>query len=152
MFVCENLLFLLSVNIVHSCELSIPKETLSGKQSVPGRPIVIPKKFEKLVKGPDGDHLQHVSTMTGAAVSSIGPDHRLYVSGSKRNTNHAEYVIKSRMVSLTLTLFHVKENKILDTLPNAKCLLFLIQRGAFFSVRSTVFSALTVNPYFFALF
>lgn len=152
MFVCENLLFLLSVNIVHSCELSIPKETLSGNQSVPGRPIVIPKKFEKLVKGPDGDHLQHVSTMTGAAVSSIGPDHRLYVSGSKRNTNHAEYVIKSRMVSLTLTLFHVKENKILDTLPNAKCLLFLIQRGAFFSVRSTVFSALTVNPYFFALF
>ena len=152
MFVCENLLFLLSVNIVHSCELSISKETLSGNQSVPGRPIVIPKKFEKLVKGPDGDHLQHVSTMTGAAVSSIGPDHRLYVSGSKRNTNHAEYVIKSRMVSLTLTLFHVKENKILDTLPNAKCLLFLIQRGAFFSVRSTVFSALTVNPYFFALF
>ena len=152
MFVCENLLFLLSVNIVHSCELSIPKETLSGNQSVPGRAIVIPKKFEKLVKGPDGDHLQHVSTMTGAAVSSIGPDHRLYVSGSKRNTNHAEYVIKSRMVSLTLTLFHVKENKILDTLPNAKCLLFLIQRGAFFSVRSTVFSALTVNPYFFALF
>ena len=152
MFVCENLLFLLSVNIVHSCELSIPKETLSGNQSVPGRPIVIPKKFEKLVKGPDGDHLQHVSTMTGAAVSSIGPDHRLYVSGSKRNTNHAEYVIKSRMVSLTLTLFHVKENKILDTLPNAKCLLFLIQRGAFFSVRSTVFSALSVNPYFFALF
>ena len=152
MFVCENLLFLLSVNIVHSCELSIPKETLSGNQSVPGRPILIPKKFEKLVKGPDGDHLQHVSTMTGAAVSSIGPDHRLYVSGSKRNTNHAEYVIKSRMVSLTLTLFHVKENKILDTLPNAKCLLFLIQRGAFFSVRSTVFSALTVNPYFFALF
>ena len=152
MFVCENLLFLLSVNIVHSCELSIPKETLSGNQSVPGRPIVIPKKFEKLVKGPDGDHLQHVSTMTGAAVSSIGPDHRLYVSGSKRNTNHAEYVIKSRMVSLTLTLFHVKENKILDTLPNAKCLLFLIQRGAFFSVRSTVFSTLTVNPYFFALF
>ena len=152
MFVCENLLFLLSVNIVHSCELSIPKETLSGNQSVPGRPIVIPKKFEKLVKGPDGDHLQHVSTMTGAAVSSIGPDHRLYVSGSKRNTNHAEYVIKSRMVSLTLTLFHVKENKILDTLPNAKCLLFLIQRRAFFSVRSTVFSALTVNPYFFALF
>ena len=152
MFVCENLLFLLSVNIVHSCELSIPKETLSGNQSVPGRPIVIPKKFEKLVKGPDGDHLQHVSTMTGAAVSSIGPDHRLYVSGSKRNTKHAEYVIKSRMVSSTLTLFHVKENKILDTLPNAKCLLFLIQRGAFFSVRSTVFSALTVNPYFFALF
>ena len=132
MFVCENLLFLLSVNIVHSYELSIPKETLSRNQSVPGRPIVIPKKFEKLVRGPDGDHLQHVSTMTGAAVSSIGPDHRLYVSGSKRNTKHAEYVIKSRMVSLTLTLFHVKENKILDTLPNAKCLLFLTQRGAFF--------------------
>ena len=113
---------------------------------------MIPKKFEKLVKGPDGDHLQHVSTMTGAAVSSIGPDHRLYVSGSKRNTKHAEYVIKSRMVSLTLTLFHVKENKILDTLPNAKCLLFLIQRGAFFSRKVNDFSALTVNPYFFALF
>ena len=81
---------------------------------------MIPKKFEKLVRGRDGDHLQHVSTMTGAAVSSIGPDHRLYVSGSKRNTKHAEYVIKSRIVSLTLTLFHVKENKILDTLPNVR--------------------------------
>ena len=140
MFVCENLLFLLSVNIVHSYELSIPKETLSRNQSVPGRPIVIPKKFEKLVRGPDGDHLQHVSTMTGAAVSSIGPDHRLYVSGSKRNTKHAEYVIKSRMVSLTLTLFHVKENKILDTLPNVRYLFYLSHRGElFFSVRSTIF-------------
>lgn len=86
---------------------------------------MIPKKFEKLVRGPDGDHLQHVSTMTGAAVSSIGPDHRLYVSGSKRNTKHAEYVIKSRMVSLSLTLFHVKENKILDTLPNVRYLFYL---------------------------
>ena len=105
-FLCisENLLFLLSVNIVHSCELSFPKETRF-------RIIEIPKEFEYLVKGPDGDELRRVSIMTGAVVKSKGHDSRVYVSGPERNAKHAEYVIKSRMVSLTLKSFHVKENK-----------------------------------------
>ncbi|PFX18898.1 hypothetical protein AWC38_SpisGene16699 [Stylophora pistillata] len=34
--------------------------------------------------------------MTGAEVSSIGPDRRPYVRGSKRNIEHTEYMIRSR--------------------------------------------------------
>lgn len=89
-----------------------PKETLSRNQSYPGRSIVIPNKFKKLVNGPGGDRLRHVSTMTGAEVSSIGPDRRLYVRGPTRYTKHAEYLIKSKMVSLKLTLFHVRVDDI----------------------------------------
>ncbi|PFX14682.1 hypothetical protein AWC38_SpisGene21145 [Stylophora pistillata] len=76
-----------------------PKETLSRNQSYPGRSIVIPNKFKKLVNGPGGDRLRHVSTMTGAEVSSIGPDRRLYVRGPTRYTKHAEYLIKSKMAA-----------------------------------------------------
>ena len=76
-----------------------PNETFASQTS-PGRQVVIPNRFKKLVSGPGGDHLRSVSTMTRAEVSSIGTNHRLYVTGTSENTQHAEFVLRSRVVSL----------------------------------------------------
>ena len=83
-----------------------PNETFATQAS-PGRPVVIPNRFKKLVSGPGGDHLRSVSTMTGAEVSSVGPNNRVYVTGANKSRQHAEFMLRSRVVSFTQAMFYV---------------------------------------------
>lgn len=66
----------------------------------PGQFVKIPSQFKKHVRGPGGDNLHNVSTVTGAEVSSVG-DHQLYVKGEKKKVQHAEYLLRTKVVSLT---------------------------------------------------
>ena len=66
----------------------------------PGQLVNIPSQFKKAVSGPGGDNLRNVSTVTGAEVSALG-GHQLYITGEKKRVQHAEYLLKNRVVSLT---------------------------------------------------
>ena len=65
----------------------------------PGQLVKIPNQYKKHVRGPGGDNLQNVSTLTGAQVSQVG-DHQLYVTGEKKKVQHAEYLLRTKVVSL----------------------------------------------------
>jgi len=69
----------------------------------PGQLVNIPSQFKKYVRGPGGDHLRNVSTVTGAEVSQRG-DYELYVTGEKKKVQHAEYLLRTQVVSSTYEL------------------------------------------------
>ena len=64
----------------------------------PGQLVKIPDQFKKHVRGPGGDNLRNVSTLTGAEVSQR-EDHQLYVRGKKKEVEHAEYLLRTKVVS-----------------------------------------------------
>ena len=64
----------------------------------PGQLVKIPDQFKKYVRGTGGDNLRNVSTLTGAKVSQLG-DQELYVRGEKKKVQHAEYLLRKRVVS-----------------------------------------------------
>jgi len=66
----------------------------------PGQLVKIPDQFKKYVRGPGGDNLRNVSTLTGAEVSQR-QDHQLYVRGEKKKVQHAEYLLRTKVVSVT---------------------------------------------------
>ena len=68
------------------------------RDASPGQPVKIPSQFKKVVSGPGGDNLRSVSTVTGAEVTP-GAGHRLYVTGANKKVQHAEYLLRSRVVS-----------------------------------------------------
>jgi len=72
-------------------------------QASPGQLINIPNQFKKYVRGPGGDNLRNVSTVTGAEVSQLG-DYELYVRGEKKKVQHAEYLLRTKVVSSTYEL------------------------------------------------
>lgn len=74
-----------------------PQET--RRHSSPGQLVEIPSQFKKLVNGPGGDNLRSVSTITGAEVTR-GVAHRFYVSGDKKKAQHAEFLLRRKVVSL----------------------------------------------------
>ena len=69
----------------------------------PGQLVKIPDQFKKYIKGPGGDNLRNVSTLTGAEVSQLG-DQELYVRGEKKKVEHAEYLLRTKVVSFTYEL------------------------------------------------
>ena len=69
----------------------------------PGQLVKIPDQFKKYVRGPGGDNLRNVSTLTGAKVSQLGGQ-ELYVRGEKKKVQHAEYLLRKRVVSSTYEL------------------------------------------------
>ena len=72
-------------------------------QASPGQLINIPNQFKKYVRGPGGDNLRNVSTVTGAEVSQLD-DYELYVRGEKKKVQHAEYLLRTKVVSSTYEL------------------------------------------------
>ena len=69
----------------------------------PGQLVKIPNQFKKYIRGPGGDNLSNVSTLTGAEVSPLG-DHGLYVTGEKKKVKHAEYLLRTKVVSFAYEL------------------------------------------------
>lgn len=74
--------------------------TVNYRSHAPGQLVKIPNQFKSYVSGPGGDNLRNVSTLTGTEVSRLG-DHQLYVTGEKKRVQHAEYLLRSKVVSFT---------------------------------------------------
>lgn len=68
------------------------------RQPSPGQLVKIPSQFKKAVNGPWGDNLRSVSTLTGAEVMR-GAAHSLYVAGTQDKVQHAEYLLRNKVVS-----------------------------------------------------
>ena len=71
-------------------------------QTSPGQQVKIPRQFTKVVNGPGGDNLRNISTLTGAEVTGNAA-HGLYVTGAEKKVQHAEFLLKNRVVSFTTT-------------------------------------------------
>ena len=78
----------------------MPTVNSKSLHASPGQLVKIPDQFKKHVRGPGGDNLRNVSTLTGAKVRQLG-DQELYVRGEKKNVQHAEYLLRTRVVSST---------------------------------------------------
>lgn len=89
----------------------MPTVKYKSLHASPGQLVKIPNEFKKYIRGPGGDNLRNVSTLTGAEVSQLG-DHELYVTGEKKKVEHAEYLLRTKVVSLTyeLPLFSLLDN------------------------------------------
>ena len=74
----------------------------SGRHTSPGQLVKIPSQFNKVVNGPGGDNLRSVSTLTGAEVTR-GASHTLHVTGAKKKVEHAEFLLRNKVVSITHT-------------------------------------------------
>ncbi|KAJ7392660.1 hypothetical protein OS493_010311 [Desmophyllum pertusum] len=68
------------------------------RHTSPGQLVKIPSQFKKLVSGPRGDNLRSVSTLTGAEVSQLGGQ-QLYVTGTKKRVQHAEFLLRNKVAS-----------------------------------------------------
>ena len=84
----------------------MPAVSLTSHTSPDHQLVKIPKQFKKLVSGPGGDNLRNVSTVTGAEVSEL-VGHQLYVTGEKKSVQHAEFLLRNKVVS-----FHITSNTI----------------------------------------
>ena len=87
------------------------------RHTSPGQLVKIPSQFKKLVSGPRGDNLRSVSTLTGAEVSQLGGQ-QLYVTGTKKRVQHAEFLLRNKVVSFTHALFFLIKVKSLITVAN----------------------------------
>ena len=76
----------------------MPAVNSKSLHASPGQLVKIPDQFKKHVRGPGGDNLRNVSTVTGAKVTQLG-DQELYVRGEKKKVQHAEYLLRTRVVS-----------------------------------------------------
>ena len=74
----------------------------NGRHTSPGQLVKIPSQFNKVVNGPGGDNLRSVSTLTGAEVTR-GASHTLHVTGAKKKVEHAEFLLRNKVVSITHT-------------------------------------------------
>ena len=69
----------------------------NGRHASPGQLVKIPSQFNKVVNGPGGDNLRSVSTLTGAEVTR-GASHTLHVTGAKKKVEHAEFLLRNKVV------------------------------------------------------
>ncbi|XP_020632587.1 uncharacterized protein LOC110069400 [Orbicella faveolata] len=74
---------------------NMPTENYRRLHASPGQLVNIPNQFKKYVRGPGGDNLRNVSTLTGAEVSQL-ENYELYVTGEKKKVQHAEYLLRTR--------------------------------------------------------
>ena len=72
------------------------------RHASPSQLVKIPSQFSKVVNGPGGDNLRSVSTITGAEVTH-GASHTLHVTGAKKKIEHAEFLLRNKVVSRTHT-------------------------------------------------
>ena len=79
----------------------MPTVNSKSLPSSPGQLVKIPDQFKKYIRGPGGDNLRNVSTLTGAEVSQLG-DQELYLRGEKKKVEHAEYLLRTKVVSCLL--------------------------------------------------
>ena len=76
------------------------KKTTTGRRHAsPGQVVNIPSQFQRVVNGPEGDNLRNVSTVSGAAVTAVDAGRKLYVTGDNKKVQHAEYLLRSKVVS-----------------------------------------------------
>ena len=77
------------------------KKTKTGRRHAsPGQLVNIPSQFQRVVNGPGGDNLRNVSTVSGAAVTTaVDAGRKLYVTGDNKKVQHAEYLLRSKVVS-----------------------------------------------------
>lgn len=76
------------------------KKTKTGRRHAsPGQVVNIPSQFQRVVNGPGGDNLRSVSTVSGAAVTAVDAGRKLYVTGDNKKVQHAEYLLRSKVVS-----------------------------------------------------
>ena len=80
------------------CKANMPTVNSKSLHASPGQLVKIPDQFRKHVRGPGGDNLRNVSTLTGAKVTQLG-DQELYVRGEKKKVQHAEFLLRTRVVS-----------------------------------------------------
>jgi len=78
----------------------MPTVNHGSLRASPGQLVKIPDQFKKHVRGRGGDNLRNVSTLTGAEVSQR-EDNQLYVRGDKKEVEHAEYLLRTKVVSGT---------------------------------------------------
>ena len=77
----------------------MPTVNYGSPHASPGQLVKIPDQFKKHVRGPGGDNLRNVSTLTGAEVRQR--EDQLYVRGEKKEVQHAEYLLRTKVVSVT---------------------------------------------------
>ena len=82
-------------------------QTKSRRKVYPRQFVKIPSEFENLVKGKGGDNLHNICTVTGAKVLSRG-NNSFELKGKKKNVQHAELLMKRRVVCTHLIVFHKK--------------------------------------------
>ena len=73
--------------------------TSDRRHASPGQLVNIPRQFQKVVNGPGGDNLRNVSTVSGAEVTAVDAGRQLYVTGDNKKVQHAEYLLRSKVVS-----------------------------------------------------